>query len=295
MKLVCVPNFGKENSIEILKQIHSICKELKIGFLLSNHYEAAVPGIYEAIGMEKKHILPKEEAFKEADIALSLGGDGTIIQLAKEVLDFHLPVCGIHLGELGFLNQIDVSSLKEKLQSLIAGDYIVENRALLQSYIAGKEGKRALPLALNDLIVTRTEPGKMARIILTINGEEAQQYPADGFIIATATGSTGYNLSAGGPILSPENHSIIVTPICPHLLQKAPLVLSKEAQISLTMPLREKSLFISVDGTFETSFTNEETVVIETYHACAKFIRFKEQGFFNTLFKKLNTRCDVLG
>ena len=134
----------------------------------------------------------------------------------------------------------------------------------------------------------------MARINLAVNGQHTQMYPSDGLIISSATGSTGYNLSAGGPIMKPDNRSIIITPIAPHLIQGISMVLEEHDTIQITMPEREPQLHICIDGTFDYSFTNKEALHISSNPVYCLFVRFKDQCFFGTLFKKLASRRDEL-
>lgn len=288
------PNLGKDNIVKTLRNAVNICESLDMTVFLPLGLDKEYPNIYKTLCIPPERVLPDEELFKSLDMAFSMGGDGTIIHLAKKLLPYDIPVCGINLGELGFLNQIELHNLHSRLQRISVGDYFLENRSMLSGYIDGPNGKTDIALAMNDIVITRTEPGKMARIILSINGLETQQYPADGFIVSTATGSSGYSLSAGGPIMAPDNHSVIVTPICPHLLQNASLVLGENATIDITMPQREKALYISVDGTFNYTFTNTESLHIYSLDKYSKFVRFHDQRFFSTLFKKLNARRELL-
>lgn len=288
------PNLSKENIVKTLVNAAKICRSLEMDIFLPTNLDKEVPEIYSELEIPEDHILEEKELFAKLDMAFSFGGDGTIIHLAKKIFEYDVPVCGINLGELGFLNQIELHNLHSRLQRISVGDYFLEERSLLGAYIQSTDGRKDLMLAMNDIVITRTEPGKMARIILSINGLETQQYPADGFIISTATGSSGYSLSAGGPIMAPDNHSVIVTPICPHLLQNASLVLGENSTIDLTMPLREKSLYISIDGTYNYTFNNQESLHIYSLPKYSKFVRFHDQKFFSTLFKKLNARREML-
>lgn len=284
MNFALFPNLEKENIEKVVKATILFCHKNDITVFLPDLYK-------DNFNFDEKIIfVSSEEALIKADIAFALGGDGTIIELAKQSLSFDIPVCGINLGELGFLNQIEVSELEKGLEKILHKDYIIENRSILMSYI--KDGAEIidLPLALNDVVVTRKEPGKMARINLFINESYVQEYPSDGIIIATATGSTGYNLSADGPIMYPTNHSIIVTPICPHLLQSNPLVLTEDSEIAIGMPDRQESLYVSIDGVHDLEFFTQQILHIKHYDKYAKFIRFKDKPFFSNVFDKLNGR-----
>ncbi len=283
---------GKEDVLSVMQQAVSVCTKLGMDVYLPE--DANEGDVLSAIGVAKDHILPRNELYEIIEIAFSFGGDGTIIHLAKDVIDYDILVCGVNLGELGFLNQIELRNLQSRMLRIFKGDYFVEERTLLEGYIQSPRGRRSIPLAMNDITITRVEAGKMARINLAIDGYEVQQYPADGLIVATSTGSSGYNLSAGGPILAPDNHSIVVTPVCPHLLQSVSLTLRPNSTVKITMPQREHSLIASVDGTFNGEFFNDEELHIQAYGKLSRFIRFHDQRFFGTLFKKLNARREML-
>lgn len=288
MRIGFFPNMKKENIMNILRDAVSYCNEHHIDVYMPkelSHYN-----VVEELGIPKDHLLPRPAVFKELDMAFSFGGDGTIIQLARQIYPYHVPICGINLGELGFLNQIEVNQLECFIGRIAKGDYYVEDRIHLAATIETPTGQTKLRPIINDVVVSRAEIGKMARINLSINGGHTQMYPADGLIIACSTGSTGYNLSAGGPIMAPDNHSIIVTPIAPHLLQGVSLVLKESARIDITMPERQPSLHISVDGTFDYDMTNQDSLHIEAHPVYCRYVRFKDQKFFATLFKKLNAR-----
>lgn len=289
MKVGFFPNLTKENIVEVLITSAKLCDTLGMEVYFPNDLDN-INDLANKVGIPENRILPNSLLFETIDIAFSFGGDGTIIHLAKQLLNSGVPVCGINLGELGFLNQIEIQNLQSRLQQIANDEYFIEERALLESYIDGPHGRRNMELTMNDVVITRTEPGKMARIILSIDNGYTQQYPADGLIISTATGSTGYNMSASGPIMEPENHSIIVTPICPHLLHKVSLVLEEDASIQITMPERENSLYASLDGTFDYVFTNTETLHVKATEKSSRFIRFEDEKFFSTLFRKLLAR-----
>lgn len=274
--------------MNILRDAVKACQ--KNGMTVYMPKELTDYGVVEELGIEKEHLLSRPTIFEHLHMAFSFGGDGTIIQLARQIYNYNVPICGINLGELGFLNQIEVDQLPFFMERIAKGDYYVEDRIHLVAQIITPHGTKTLRPIINDIVVTRSEPGKMARINLSINGGHTQMYPADGLIVASSTGSTGYNLSAGGPIMAPDNHSIIVTPIAPHLLQGVSLILKESARIDITMPERQPNLHVSVDGTFDYTLNNTDTLHIESHPVYCKYVRFKDQKFFATLFKKLSAR-----
>ena len=223
MRIGFFPNMGKSTIMAVLKMAAHICKEEHIEVYLPDDLE--IPDTYKVLQLPKENVLPRPEIFKHIDVAFSFGGDGTIIHLARQIFSYNIPVCGINLGELGFLNQIEVHQLQSHIKRIAKGDYTIEKRGHLHAYVDREDGtKDELVPIINEIVITRSEPAKMARINLAVNGQHTQMYPSDGLIISSATGSTGYNLSAGGPIMKPDNRSIIVTPVAPHLIQGISMV-----------------------------------------------------------------------
>ena len=276
MRIGFFPNMGKSNIMAVLKMAAHICKEEQIDVYVPDDLE--IPDTYKKLQLPKERVLPRPEIFKNIDVAFSFGGDGTIIHLARQIYSYNVPVCGINLGELGFLNQIEIHQLHSHIKRIVEGDYTIEKRGHLHAYINREDGsvEDLIPI-INEIVITRAEPAKMARINLAINDHHTQMYPADGLIIASATGSTGYNLSAGGPIMKPDNRSIIVTPIAPHLIQGVSMVLEEKDTIQITMPGREPQLHICIDGTFDYVFTNKEILHISSNPVYCQFLRFKDQ------------------
>ena len=291
MRIGFFPNMGKANIMEVLKEACRICGNHGIEVFIPNDLEG--DQVDYDLGIDADHVLPRPEIFRVIDMAFSFGGDGTIIQLAREIYAFEVPICGINLGELGFLNQIEVEQLPCHIERLAKGDYYTENRNHLCAYIQREDGtKEDLVPIINEIVVTKSQPAKMARINLAINGRHTQMYPADGLIVSSATGSTGYNLSAGGPIMSPDNRPLIMTPLAPHLIQHVSMVLQEEDLITITMPERENQLHACIDGVYDYWFSNKESLHIASNPVYCKFVRFNDQGFFGTLFKKLSSRRD---
>lgn len=293
MKVGFFPNLTKESVYDVLKTMAQICEKYNMELFMPKDLPQQVR-LLKILPVPVENYLPRDEIFQTIDLAFSFGGDGTLIQLAKEIVDYEKPICGINMGELGFLNQIELETLEEGIEKIANGEYDIEERLVLSSYIEGDNGHLDLPPAINDVVVTRSGPGKMARMILHLDGVKAQQYPADGLIFSTATGSTSYNLSSGGPILSPENHSIIVTPVCPHLVQNASLVFKEDSTFAISLPKREKDVYVSVDGTYDYTLHNDEMLYVKPHHKYSHFVRLSNQNFFVSLYKKLNARREAI-
>lgn len=293
MRIGFFPNMGKKQIQAVLKMALHICQENGLEVFIPNDLER--PEVIKTLRLPSENIMDREEVFKHIDMAFSFGGDGTIIHLARQIFPYEVPILGINLGELGFLNQTEVNAMYMHIPRIAKGEYHIEKRGHLKAYIERPTGEQVdmVPI-INEVVITKAEPAKMARIDLSINDHHTQMYPADGLIIASATGSTGYNLSAGGPIMTPDNRSIIVTPVAPHLITNVSMVLKESDTLQVRMPPREPKLVASIDGTFDYEFCHGDVLHIESNPVYCLFVRFNDQRFFGTLFKKLSSRRDEL-
>lgn len=285
MKIGIFPNVEKNNIEFATRKLIELCQLYQVSYCVPEslrHGKIAELFPFGTLYIADNHIA------ENIELAISLGGDGTVINLAKKLATFHIPVCGINLGTLGFLNEIELDSLHTQFINLLQHDYFIEKRMMLSSYLEVPEGPIIpLPDALNDIVIGRSNLGKMVRIDLYVNGSFIQQYPADGVIVATPTGSTGYSLSSGGPVMSPSINCMLVTPICPHLMQNIPLVFGEEDRICFTAEHTQNNIKISVDGINEINFENNHRLIITKSKETALFLRIKQNYFYETLFTKL--------
>lgn len=181
----------------------------------------------------------------EADLALSIGGDGTFLRTAAWVAETGTPILGINTGNLGYLSALGIDEAVAHTDFILEGDYIVEPRTLLHVQADGLHG---WPYALNEAVVAKEDSASMITASATVGGRALTDYRADGLIVSTPTGSTAYNLSAGGPIVQPSAPCWVITPICAHSLGMRPLVISDDMEISLTVTGRCKAFRLSLDG-----------------------------------------------
>jgi len=224
-----------------------------------------------------------DEMCSRCDILVSLGGDGTLISVTRRSYAYHKPVLGINLGTLGFLTDVQPDNIEEFVKKLKRGEYRIDTRMMIEVSILGKKEKIA---AFNDVVITRPAVSKMIHIDTFIEENLLNSYYGDGLIISTPTGSTAYNLSAGGPVVYPFTDDFILTPICPHSLTQRPLVLPATFDIKVTT--RSKSALIIIDGQDMYEFTPSDIVIIKKAPIGAKLIHRKERNYFNVLREKLN-------
>jgi NAD+ kinase len=227
------------------------------------------------------------ELDKSYDALISIGGDGTILRAVTFVRDKNIPIVGVNTGRLGFLATVQIENIESLLQKVINKEYTISKRRLLELQCTPRNPDLTdLNFALNEITVSRKDSTSMITIETSLNGEYLTSYWADGLIISTPTGSTGYSLSCGGPVLMPEVESLVVTPIAPHNLNARPLVIPDETEIELRVSGREEHYLVSLDSRI-TSVTNETLLRIRKTSFQINMIEFKDEGFLKTIRKKL--------
>lgn len=286
MRIGIFPNLMKESSISLVQNIVSLCKENGCEYYVLYDEEESGHAVYT--GIEKEHLLSGEKIYDRIELAFVLGGDGTILKSARHFASRGIPVCGINLGSLGFLYEVEAADLPARFTDILAGRYFKEERIMLAGELEYADGMiQRLPDALNDIVIGHGNVGKLVRVDMSINGYFVQQYPGDGIVVSTPTGSTGYTFSAGGPIVPPHVKGMMVTPICPHLLLKIPLVLSDEDRLSFSVRDSRNVVRISVDGMTDYEFACNMILHIRKSTAHLDFIRFDGGYFYANLFKKM--------
>ena len=223
----------------------------------------------------------------EADCAIVIGGDGTLIQAIRGIRGYHLPVLGINMGTLGYLAEVEVTDIANDLNKLFNESYTLEYRMMMQGSVNEEEPKTAV----NDIVLTRDGALRIMHFNLYVNGELMNRYEADGVIISTPTGSTGYNLSAGGPIVEPTAQLFIITPICSHALNTSSVVLSAEDVIEIEVGEgRSGSVshaMVSFDGTECSRLITGDKVRIEKTQETAGLVKLGKESFMATLRRKM--------
>lgn len=227
----------------------------------------------------------------EADVVVSLGGDGTFLEAASRVRDKRIPILGINMGRLGFLADITADEIDAAIEGIYANIYTVEERSVLQVEYSGGE-PAGYPFALNEVAVLKRDNSSMISIRISIDGEYLTTYQADGLIINTPTGSTGYALSVGGPIIAPQSQALGLVPVAPHSLNVRPITLCDNVDIELSVESRSHQFLVAIDGRSETC---NENVRLHIRRAPYPICVLKRPGssFFRTLRNKLMWGSDV--
>lgn len=230
-------------------------------------------------------LIKSADDFSNVDFVLSLGGDGTILSAARAVGARETPILGVHLGGFGFLAEGSVSNLYSRLQSVMNNEYVIFSRMVLEAEIKDRENKTFH--SLNDLVVDRGESYRLMKCSISIDGKVITSYSADGLIISTPTGSTAYNLAAGGPIVAPWLELFTITPICPHSLSSRPVVLPSQQELTITFPETESEIRVAVDGQVEEKVSASAVIYVRRAPYDVRMITFEDRDYFHTLRTKM--------
>lgn len=221
-----------------------------------------------------------------------LGGDGTVLQAARETKKLHIPIIGVNLGTLGYMTEIEPANLEEALDRLICGDYEQECRMMLNGKVIFPDGREEEGWALNDIVISRSGSLQIIKLNIYVNGQFLNDYSADGVIVTTATGSTGYNLSAGGPLVEPKAKLIMLTPICPHTLNQRSIILSPEDVIEIEIPKGKEGKMQTVEANFDgshvISLCTGDRIRIVKSEKVTEFIQLNQVSFLEVLHKKMS-------
>lgn len=227
----------------------------------------------------------------DVDCMIVLGGDGTVLQAARETKRLHIPIIGVNLGSLGYMTEIEPANLEDALERLIAGEYEQESRMMLNGKAQLSDGRIEEGWALNDIVISRSGSLQIIKFCIYVNGQFLNHYNADGMIVTTPTGSTGYNLSAGGPLIEPKAKLIMLTPICPHSLNQRSIILSSEDVIEIEIPLgrggRLQTVEASFDGCHVIPLKTGERIRIVQSEKITEFIKLNQVSFLEVLHKKM--------
>lgn len=271
-----IANKQKDINLEITEQIRHHISRL-----------GAVCNIYDQYDRDVSSI----DIPEETQCILVIGGDGTILAAARMLVGSNIPLLGINLGTLGFLADVNLADLSKTLDLLLQGQYQVENRIMLTAEVYKQGKKAATYIALNDFNINRFGASRVIGLKVGINGSVIDRYRADGVIVCTPTGSTGYNLSAGGPIINPTCKNFVITPICPHSLTARSIVLAKEDIVTVEVEqirsnIKEEAI-ISFDGREGLSLFPGDQVKIYKSQEVTPFIKATEVSFVQILKEKL--------
>lgn len=268
-RIAVIPNYVKDEN-------HIYTK--KLCDYLSGKAEVVMQKKDEALGICAEFI--DGDIYSGVDAVIILGGDGTMLKAAEPCGKNKIPVMGINLGKVGFMTEVEKSDMETACQKLLAGDYSIEERMMMEVLVSGKTY-----LALNDIVVSKKD-AVMIDVELFSNGEEIVKYTADGMIISTPTGSTGYSLSAGGPVADPTMKIFIATPICAHTLSARPMLMAENKEITLKFP-KDVGVNVAVDGRIREVLSLGSSVTIKKSEHTLEIIKLGKKSFYHTMMAKL--------
>jgi NAD+ kinase len=283
----------------------------RIGIIAKGNKPEAIQVVKELIGWLKDH---KVECFVDADIAKAvshpaldkqemagtvemvvvLGGDGTLLAAARALQKKQVPILGVNLGGLGFLTEITLAELYPMLEAILRGEYKTDERMLLEARVWRKEKVVDKFQVLNDVVINK---GALARIIeleTSVDQAYLTTFRSDGLVISTPTGSTGYSLSAGGPIVYPSLQSIIITPICPHTMTNRPIIVPDEATITVTLCSADQEVFLTLDGQVGFKMELCDRVEVKKGEGFVRLIKSPARSYFEVLRQKLMWGADIV-
>jgi len=282
MKIAIYGLSGDNISKKIFLELLSIAKTHDIELVVEKEFSS----IISDKNSSNKIFINHKDLNSTYDLMITIGGDGTLLRSITYVRDLGIPIMGINTGRLGFLATLKQEMLNSELNKILFGEYDIKERSLLEVSVNNKTNFSDFSYALNEVSVGRKNTTSMIEIKTVLDGEYLNTYWADGLIISTPTGSTGYSLSCGGPIMSPSSQTFSITPIAPHNLNARPLIISDETIIELSVKGREESHLLSLDSKI-ISLENNTVIKIKKASFKIKLASLQNNSFYKTLRNKL--------
>lgn len=281
MKIRKVGLFGRfqdDNIGDTVAEIRALLERNDLKVLLGSTTSTAIDG--ERI--DDQHL---GEAI---DLAIVVGGDGTMLSAARNLAEHNVPAIGVNIGRLGFLADIAMHNLESSICAILRGEYHIEQRSMLDTKVHRENEMVFRGNAVNDMVISKGNSGRLIEFEIRVNGQFISNPRSDGIILATPTGSTGYSMSAGGPIIYPTLPVFILTPICPHTLSNRPIVIDQNAQIEITsMVFAETHANLALDGVIDCKLHGNEVVTVNKAAEYLSMIRINDHNHFETLRSKL--------
>ncbi len=263
-----------------------------VSYLTKHNIKSYIPK-ENTLSDGQRHFTDASDISQDTDVVIVLGGDGTMIQAARDLFSRAIPILGINLGTVGFLSEIETSNLEQALDQLIAGDYDIENRMTVSADI-NNDNIKISDNAVNDVVITRSGFSRLIHMDVYVNDDQINEFHGDGIIISTPTGSTGYNLSAGGPIIIPAAQMTVITPICAHTLFSRSIVVSADDRIRIKIGRGSKTLeeeaIVTIDGSAAYPLCEGDSITIVRSAIKVPLIRLRKQSFFDVLRNKLGDK-----
>ena len=285
MKIAIYSQHAGKYTQSILFDLFNLRNKYSIDFYIENEFNKLLSKDSN-LKFDYKTFSSNKDLDNSFDLMITIGGDGTLLRSITFVRDLGIPIIGINTGKLGFLATLNQDLLKADLEKIIKREFQVEERTLLEVHFDLEKENTDFNFALNEVTVGRKNTTSMIKIKTNLNGEYLNSYWADGLIVSTPTGSTGYSLSCGGPIISPQSQTIALTPIAPHNLNARPIIISDNTEIVLSVSGREKFHLLSLDSRI-ISLKNGTLIKIKKANFKIRIAHLSQDNFYKTLRKKL--------
>jgi len=276
-KIGFVTNLNKDPQMHYTKQLIDLVKE-----------NGCISMLSVATGeLEKEPTVTIDQMYSQADFVVVLGGDGTILRVARSVAKYDVPLLGINIGTLGYLADCERNDAKEAIENAIRGNFKIEERMMLEARVERNGEMLESNVALNEISVVNSVFSRVIKLALEINEDYISSYRSDGIIVATPTGSTAYSLSAGGPILKPDTKLMAITYVCPHSLTARPFVVSGDDIVKIKVESSYGNAVINLDGQESMPLANGDVVTIQKSDYITKTIRTTKMSFYDILRNKM--------
>ncbi len=281
-KVGIIPNLNKEDSVDIACKLIEWLEKKDVRVYLNEITANAV----------KRPDLAFRTAdiYRNVDFVIVLGGDGTLLSVARQVAWYNTPILGVNLGHLGFLTELETDNIYAGLEKIQKGEYVVEKRMMLEANVIKDNMISETFCALNDVVITKGSFSRIIHLKTYVDNHYVETYLADGLIVSSPTGSTAYSLSAGGPILSPEVNGMVITPISPHSLHSRSIVISSREQVKVEIVGDQNDVMLTIDGQHGYKLKVGDIIHIRQAEAAANLIKQKDRNFYEILRTKLNER-----
>lgn len=278
-RLGLVINMDKENVFNLARDIIDWLEKKGCQVFL-NYKECQVLG-------REDLCYPRGEFCENVDCILVLGGDGTLLNTARILAPSGIPLFGVNFGQLGFLTEVEIADVVPSLEKLLAGQFTIEERMMLEAAVSRDGQIINKYICLNDVVITKGAFSRLIYLETFINGEYVETYPADGLIVSTPTGSTAYSLSAGGPLVEPNLELMLITPICPHTLYARPMVVSSEEEIKVHLISNQGEVMLTLDGQHGISIKQGDEIIVKKSTCKARLLKLRQRTFFKVVREKM--------
>jgi len=290
MKFGICGNLEKKELPQVIEKLMTRCQKEKVEYILPDTLAKGLRGKIDKQFILRSNVVSEKKLPTACDIVISIGGDGTILRIARLVSGHATPILGINLGKLGFLAEVSLEELDNCITEILRGDFRIEDRMMVQACI--NKSKQGM-FALNDIVLSQTDSSRMFSVQTFVNSEFLSKFTCDGTIVATPTGSTAYMLSNGGPIVTPTNHSLLINPICPHSLTARTVVVPEESIITLKVQTAHGKMRITADGQSQIFVRLPLEVVIERSLLVTKLVKRMNTSYYDVLRRKLHWGRDA--